>query len=69
VNERLYSARDAEKVLGIPASTIRTWYQRRAKTNLWHYAADRRGRPMFKGRHLIALRDGCRRIPDELDDD
>jgi len=59
VNERLYSARDAEKVLGISASTIRTWWRRygRKEGGLWDYGTDRRGNPMFRAKDLIALRD------------
>lgn len=57
VEDRLLSARDAEKVLGIPASTVRTWFQRKARTGLWDYGRDQRGHPMFREADLIALRD------------
>lgn len=65
---RLLSAADAEKVLGIPASTVRSWWRRRAYTGLWDYGRDRRGHPLFDETHLIALRDrrassGSRRRP------
>jgi len=54
---RLLSAVDAERVLGIPASTVRSWWRRRQRTGLWDYGRDRRNHPLFDEQHLIALRD------------
>lgn len=53
---RLLSARDAEKVLGIPASTIRTWYARRETNGLYEYGRDNRNAPLFRATDLTALR-------------
>lgn len=55
--DRLLSARDAEKVLGIPAATVRQWFHRRHRTGLWDYGRDQRNHPMFRESDLIALRD------------
>ncbi|HEY9413533.1 MAG TPA: hypothetical protein VIQ30_02135 [Pseudonocardia sp.] len=60
--ERSLSATDAEKLLGISASTVRTWYQRRARTHLHPVDTDRRGRPKFRESDLVQLRDGRRQI-------
>lgn len=60
---RLLSARDAEKVHGISASTIRTWWQRRARTGLWDYGRDRRNAPLFRECDLLALSRGERLPP------
>lgn len=61
IADRLLSARDAEKLLGIPASTIRTWWQRRVRSGL--EAADfERGKPRFRESDLKRLRDGKRRV-------
>lgn len=54
---RLLSAMDAEKVLGIPAGTVRSWFSRRRMTGLYDYGRDRRGHPMFREADLVALRD------------
>ena len=59
---RLLSARDAEKVLGIPASTIRNWHHRRARTGLESAGKDRRGNPMFHEQDLKDLRGGKRTL-------
>lgn len=55
---RLLSARDAEKVLGIPASTIRTWYARRRTNGLYEFGRDKRNAPLFRATDLTALRAG-----------
>lgn len=61
-SERQLSAREAEQLLGISASTVRTWYQRRARTGLYPASEDRRGNPQFNEFDLIRLRDGRRRL-------
>jgi hypothetical protein len=55
--DRLLSARDAEKVLGIPAATVRSWFRRRKATGLYDFGRDQRNHPMFRERDLLALRD------------
>lgn len=60
--DRLLSARDAEKLLGIPASTVRTWHQRKDRTHLYPADFDRTGKPRFREADLIRLRDGKRQI-------
>lgn len=55
--DRLLSAADAEKVHGIPAATVRSWYRRRRTTGLYDYGRDQRNHPMFRERDLLALRD------------
>jgi hypothetical protein len=54
--DRPLSARDAERLHGIPASTVRTWYQRRARTGLYPVGRDRRGNPLFRESDLLHLR-------------
>jgi hypothetical protein len=55
------SASDAEKLIGVSASTVRTWYQRKARTGL-EPADFVRGKPRFRESDLIRLRDGKRQI-------
>lgn len=63
--DRLLSARDAEKRLGIPASTIRTWAQRHRATGLYSVGLDSYRRPLYRETDLIRLRRGQRiRHPD-----
>jgi hypothetical protein len=52
--DRLLSAAEAERLLGIRAGTVRQWKYRGL---LWHYGLDRYGRPLYKEHDLIALRD------------
>lgn len=60
---RLLSASEAQQHLGTPASTVRTWHQRRDRTGL--YAAGQLGgRPLFYEADLLALRQG-HKIRDE----
>lgn len=59
---RKLSAVEAQKVLGIPASTIRTWHQRKDRTHLYPVEFDRSGKPRFREADLIRLRDGKRAI-------
>lgn len=56
--DRLLSARDAERVLHIPASTVNTWHHRRQQTGLYSRAVDYRRSPLFYESDLIALRSG-----------
>ena len=58
--ERLLSARDAEKLLGIAARRVRVWWFRRSQTNLWDYGTDRSGHPLFRSCDLAALARGER---------
>lgn len=54
---RLLSPAEAQQHLGIPASTIRTWHQRRARTQL--YSAGLLGRaPLFYEADLLAAQRG-----------
>ena len=54
---RLLSPAEAQQHLGIPASTIRTWHQRRDRTQL--YAAGMLGRaPLFYEADLLAVQRG-----------
>jgi hypothetical protein len=55
---RLLGAADAEKVLGIPAATVRNWYRHRARTGLLPEGLDRWGKPLFRAEDLTALRAG-----------
>ena len=55
---RLLSARDAEKLLGIPAATIRSWHRRHHATGLYPTGLDPRGHPLFAEYDLIRLRQG-----------
>ncbi len=59
--ERRLSARDAEKVLGISASTVRTWYQRKGRTGLEPVDFER-GKPRFRESDLVRLRENRHRI-------
>jgi hypothetical protein len=56
--DRLLSARDAERVLHIPASTVNTWHHRRLQTGLFSRAVDTHRSPLFYESDLIALRAG-----------
>lgn len=55
---RMLSAAEANKVLGIPAPTVRTWYHRRERTGLYPVGFDRRGHPRFREDDLLRLRKG-----------
>ena len=57
---RLLSAAEAERLLGIRASTVRTWSQRRHRTGLWSAGLDRYGRPLFYEADLLALKQRLR---------
>lgn len=58
--DRLLSARDAEKLLGIPASTVRSWAARRRATGLYPAGTDHRGHPLYRKSDLERLRRGQR---------
>ena len=53
---RLLSPAEAEKFLGIKASTVRTWHQRRQRTGLFAMGQDRRGNPLFYEADLLAMK-------------
>lgn len=57
MNHDVLSALDAEKLLGIPAATVRSWWHRKATTGLRSAGVDRRGHNLFRREDLIALRD------------
>lgn len=59
---RNLSAVEAQKLLGIPASTVRTWHQRKDRTRLYPVEFDRRGKPRFREADLLRLRDGKRAV-------
>lgn len=59
---RKLSAIEAQKLLGIPASTVRTWHQRKDRTGLLPVEFDRQGKPRFRESDLLRLRDGKRTI-------
>lgn len=56
--ERPLSASDAEKLLGIPAGTVRAWHHRRRATGLFPIGLDERRRPLFRQSDLLRLRRG-----------
>lgn len=51
----LYTAAEAERVLGIPAGTVRAWASRKL---VYAYGLDDRDRPMYDRDDLLRLRDG-----------
>lgn len=58
--DRLLSALDAEKLLGIPRATVRSWHQRQRATGLKPKGKDQRGAYLYLGIDLIRLRRGER---------
>lgn len=48
----LFTAAEAERVLGIPAATVRSWAKRE---RIWSFGLDERNRPMYDRDHLLAL--------------
>lgn len=50
----LFSAIEAEKTLGIKASTVRSWARREL---LYSFGLNERNHPMYDRDHLVALRD------------
>lgn len=50
---RLVSAVEAEKLLGIPATTVRTWHHRSRFTGLFSAGLDRYSRPLFYEADLL----------------
>lgn len=50
----LYTAAESERVLGIPAATVRTWAFRKL---IYAYGLDDRDRPMYDRDDLVRLRD------------
>lgn len=53
----LYTATEAQRVLGIKATTVRSWARRNL---LYSFGLDQRNRPMYDRDHLVALRDKAR---------
>jgi hypothetical protein len=55
----LFTAAEAERILGIPAGTIRSWaVDRPARPQrIWSYGLDQHGRPMYDRDDLIRERD------------
>ena len=53
---RLMSAVEAQKHLGISASTVRTWHHRSKRTGLFAAGLDRDGKPLFFEADLLALK-------------
>jgi hypothetical protein len=58
--DRLLSAHDAEKVLGIPRATVRSWAHRHAATGLFAVQKDRRGVDIYLESDLLRIRRGER---------
>ena len=54
---RLLSAADAEKALGIPAATVRSWARRK---RIWSYGLDARRDPLYDHDDLIRMRSRSR---------
>lgn len=50
----LFSAAEAERVLRIKASTVRSWARRRV---IWSYGLTSAGKPMYDRDDLVRLRD------------
>jgi hypothetical protein len=54
----LFTAAEAERVLRIKASTVRSWARRRV---IWSYGLSSGGKPMYDRDDLVRLRDRGRR--------
>jgi hypothetical protein len=55
--DRLLSAAEAERLLGIPAVRVRQW---KHVGKIWAMGLDGSGRPLYRESDLIALRDRTR---------
>jgi len=55
----LFTAAEAEAVLGIKAATIRSWAADRPARpkRIWHYGIDEHGHPMYDRDDLVRERD------------
>lgn len=53
---RLLSPVEAQKHLGILATTVRTWHHRRQRTGLYAAGQDTHGRPLFYEADLLAMK-------------
>lgn len=53
----LFSAIEAEKELGIKASTVRSWARREL---VYSFGLNERNHPMYDREHLFQMRDRCR---------
>lgn len=56
--DRWLSPGDAEKLLGIPRATIRSWAQRHAATGLYAVGKDQRGAWLYLAGDLMKIRRG-----------
>lgn len=50
----LFTAAEAETVLGIPAATVRSWARRE---RIYAFGLDEANRPMYDRDHLVTMRD------------
>lgn len=50
----LFTATEAERVLGIPAATVRSWARRK---QVWPFGLDAAGAPMYDRDDLVRLRE------------
>lgn len=50
----LFSAAEAERVLDIPAATVRSWALRK---RIWSFGLDERNRPLYDRDDLVRLRE------------
>lgn len=55
----LFTAAEAEAVLGIPAGTVRQWARRE---KVWSFGLDEFDRPMYDRDDLVRLRDRRRTV-------
>ena len=58
LSERWLSPRDAEKLLGIPIPTVRSWARRHAATGLYAVGKDQRGAYLYLAGDLMKIRRG-----------
>lgn len=63
--DRLLSAADAWRLHRIPAGTVRSWHFRRKTTGLEAKGLDKWGKPLFREKDLLALKNGRRRLRTE----
>jgi hypothetical protein len=52
----LFSAAESERVLGIPAATVRSWARRK---RIWSFGLDERNRPLYDRDDLVSLRENA----------
>lgn len=56
--DRLLTPVEAQRILGIPRSTVSTWHSRRSRTGLYPAGIDQHGHPLFRTSDLLRLRSG-----------